>query len=86
MKASRADLHQFEYGVGLASLVILVAGLNILDAIFTQVILATGGAECNPVVRAAMMPMETVSGSGRSPPSPPCWFSFASTAGSGSSG
>jgi Domain of unknown function (DUF5658) len=54
MKASRQDLHQFEYGVGLASLVILVAGLNILDAIFTQVILATGGSECNPVVRAAI--------------------------------
>lgn len=54
MKASRDDLHQFEYGVGLASLVILAAGLNILDAIFTQVILAMGGAECNPVVRAAI--------------------------------
>jgi hypothetical protein len=54
MKASREDLHQFEYGVGLASLVVLVAGLNILDAIFTQVILATGGAECNPVVRVAI--------------------------------
>jgi len=54
MKVSRADLHQFEYGIGLASLVILVAGLNILDAIFTQLILATGGTECNPVVRAAI--------------------------------
>ena len=54
MKASREDLHQFEYGVGLVSLVVLVAGLNILDAIFTQVILAMGGAECNPVVRAAI--------------------------------
>ncbi len=54
MKASRADLHQFEYGVGLASLVVLVAGLNILDAIFTQVILAAGGTECNPVVRAVI--------------------------------
>jgi hypothetical protein len=54
MKTSREDLHQFEYGVGLVSLVVLVAGLNILDAIFTQVILATGGAECNPVVRAAI--------------------------------
>jgi hypothetical protein len=54
MKTSREDLHQFEYGVGLASLVILVAGLNILDAIFTQVILATGGSECNPVVRVAI--------------------------------
>jgi hypothetical protein len=54
MKTSREDLHQFEYGVGLVSLVVLVAGLNILDAIFTQVILATGGAECNPIVRAAI--------------------------------
>lgn len=54
MRISREDLHQFEYGIGLASLVILVAGLNILDAIFTQVILAKGGAECNPVVRAAI--------------------------------
>jgi hypothetical protein len=54
MRASREDLHQFEYGVGLVSLVVLVAGLNILDVIFTQVILATGGAECNPVVRAAI--------------------------------
>ena len=54
MKACREDLHQFEYGVGLASLVVLVAGLNILDVIFTQLILAAGGAECNPVVRAAI--------------------------------
>ena len=54
MRVSREDLHQFEYGVGLASLVVLVAGLNILDAIFTQLILASGGAECNPVVRAAI--------------------------------
>jgi hypothetical protein len=54
MKVSREDLHQFEYGIGLVSLVVLVAGLNILDVIFTQMILATGGAECNPVVRAAI--------------------------------
>ena len=54
MKTSREDLHQFEYGVGFASLVVLVAGLNILDAIFTQLILAAGGAESNPVVRAAI--------------------------------
>lgn len=54
MKTSREDLHRFEYGVGLSSLVILVAGLNILDAIFTQVILAMGGTECNPVVQAAI--------------------------------
>ncbi len=54
MKASMKELHQFEYGLGLASMVVLVAGLNILDAIFTQLILATGGAECNPVVRVAI--------------------------------
>jgi hypothetical protein len=54
MKASRDDLHQFEYGVELVSLVVLMAGLNILDAIFTQMILAMGGVECNPVVRAAI--------------------------------
>lgn len=54
MRVSREDLHQFEYGVGLASLVVLVAGLNILDAIFTQLILAAGGAECNSVVRATV--------------------------------
>jgi hypothetical protein len=54
MKLFREDLHQFEYGIGLVSLVVLVAGLNILDAIFTQVILAAGGTECNPVVRVAI--------------------------------
>jgi hypothetical protein len=54
MKASRDDLHQFKYGAGLVSLVVLVAGLNILDVIFTQMILATGGIECNPVVRSAI--------------------------------
>jgi hypothetical protein len=54
MKASSEELHQFEYGVGLVSLVVLVAGLNILDAIFTKMILVTGGAECNPFVRAAI--------------------------------
>ncbi len=54
MKASRDDLHQFEYSVRVVSLVVLVAGLNILDVIFTQMILATGGIECNPVVRAAI--------------------------------
>jgi hypothetical protein len=54
MKISRDDLHQFEYGVRLVSLVVLVAGLNILDAIFTKMILATGGTECNPVVHAAI--------------------------------
>jgi hypothetical protein len=54
MKVSKEDLHQFEYGIGLVSLVVLVAGLNILDVIFTQIILATGGSECNPVVRAAI--------------------------------
>jgi hypothetical protein len=54
MQASREDLHQFEYGIGLVSLVVLVAGLNILDVIFTQIILSTGGTECNPVVRAAI--------------------------------
>ena len=54
MRVSREDLHRFEYGVGLVSLVVLVAGLNILDAVFTHLILAMGGAECNPVVRAAI--------------------------------
>ncbi len=54
MKTSRDDLHQFEYSSGLVSLVVLVAGLNILDAIFTQMILDTGGTECNPFVRAAL--------------------------------
>ncbi len=54
MKTSRDDLHQFEYSMGLVSLVVLVAGLNVLDVIFTQMILAKGGIECNPFVRAAI--------------------------------
>lgn len=40
MRTSRQDLHPFEYGVGLVSLVVLIAGLNILDAVFTHLILA----------------------------------------------
>ncbi len=54
MKISRNDLHQFEYSVGIVALVVLAAVLNVLDVIFTQMILAMGGTECNPFVRAAI--------------------------------
>jgi hypothetical protein len=42
------------YGSGLLFLIVLIAGLNILDALFTVMILKDGGLELNPVVRAVI--------------------------------
>jgi hypothetical protein len=42
------------YSSGLLFLLILVAGLNVLDALFTMMILDDGGWEINPVVRSAI--------------------------------
>jgi hypothetical protein len=42
------------YGSGLLFLIVLIAGLNILDALFTMIILADGGVEMNPIVRNAI--------------------------------
>ncbi len=41
------------YDMELLLLVVLIAGLNLLDSVFTKTILAHGGWELNPVVRAA---------------------------------
>jgi hypothetical protein len=38
------------YGSGLLFLIVLIAGLNILDAFFTMMILEDGGLEINPIV------------------------------------
>jgi hypothetical protein len=42
------------YGSGLLFLIVLIAGLNILDTLFTMVILKDGGLEINPIVRNAV--------------------------------
>ena len=42
------------YGPGLLFLIVLIAGLNILDAVLTMVILENGGWEMNPVVCASI--------------------------------
>jgi hypothetical protein len=42
------------YSSGLLFLLILVVGLNILDVLFTMMILDNGGCEINPVVRSAI--------------------------------
>ena len=42
------------YGSGLLFLIVLIAGLNILDAFFTMMILEDGGLEMNPIVRNAI--------------------------------
>ena len=42
------------YGPGLFFLLLLIAGLNLLDSLFTMVILEFGGREVNPIVRGAM--------------------------------
>jgi len=42
------------YSSGLLFLLILVAGLNVLDALFTMMILDDGGWEINPVVRSVI--------------------------------
>ena len=42
------------YGSGLLFLIVLIAGLNILDALFTMMILEDGGLEMNPIVHSAI--------------------------------
>ena len=42
------------YSPGLLFVLILISGLNILDSLFTMIILEFGGWEVNPVVRTAM--------------------------------
>jgi hypothetical protein len=42
------------YGSGLLFLIVLIAGLNILDALFTMMILEDGGLEMNPIVHNAI--------------------------------
>ena len=42
------------YSSGLLFLLILVVGLNVLDALFTMMILEDGGWEVNPVVRSVI--------------------------------
>jgi hypothetical protein len=41
------------YDVGLFLLLILIAGLNVLDSVFSKTILNRGGWEVNPIVRVA---------------------------------
>ena len=42
------------YGPGLLFFLVLIVGLNILDSLFTMIILESGGWEVNPIVRTAM--------------------------------
>ncbi len=42
------------YGPGLFFLLILILGLNVLDAFLTMIILENGGEEANPIVRFAI--------------------------------
>jgi hypothetical protein len=42
------------YGSELLFLIVLIAGLNILDAFFTMMILEDGGSEINPIVHSAI--------------------------------
>lgn len=42
------------YGPGLLFLLVLILGLNVLDAILTTMILQHGGRELNPVVRTVI--------------------------------
>lgn len=42
------------YGPGLLILLVLILGLNVLDALLTMIILSNGGLEMNPVVRSVM--------------------------------
>ena len=41
------------YHVGLFLLLVLIAGLNLLDSVFSKTILHLGGWELNPVIRVA---------------------------------
>jgi hypothetical protein len=42
------------YGPGLLFLLVLILGLNVLDAFLTMVVLEGGGVEMNPVVRSVI--------------------------------
>jgi hypothetical protein len=42
------------YGWGLFFLIVLILGLNVMDALLTMMILEDGGSEINPVVRSAI--------------------------------
>lgn len=42
------------YGPGLLFLLVLIVGLNVLDALLTMMILNDGGGEMNPVVRSVI--------------------------------
>ena len=42
------------YGSGLLFLIVLIAGLNILDALLTMMILEDGGLEINPIVHSVI--------------------------------
>ena len=42
------------YGAGLLFLIILIVGLDILDSLFTKMVLDLGGWEFNPIVRAVI--------------------------------
>jgi hypothetical protein len=42
------------YGPGLLVLLVLISGLNVLDAFLTMIVLEDGGLEMNPVVRSVI--------------------------------
>jgi len=42
------------YGSGLLLILILIVGLNVLDILFTMMVLDNGGWEVNPVVRSVI--------------------------------
>jgi len=42
------------YGAALLFLLVLIVGLNVLDALLTMMILEDGGCEVNPVVRSVI--------------------------------
>ena len=42
------------YGSGLLFLLVLILGLNVLDALLTMMILSDGGCELNPIARSAI--------------------------------
>jgi hypothetical protein len=42
------------YGSGLFFLIVLIVGLNVVDALLTMVVLDEGGWEINPIVRSAI--------------------------------
>jgi hypothetical protein len=43
------------YSAGILPFVVLLVGLNVLDALFTMMILETSGEELNPVVQSVIM-------------------------------